>query len=149
MIYVNVIVTVIIVSEKKNRRYFFCTNLLVVLKSSAWLRIKRGYVLERRSFSYTDLGIIRIENIIKNNIQHLMTQIFWKLRPLFCINVLFNCYLLVSDYQSVTLKLHRKLESWRAGHTCVLWYSFRVSCKSISCLTFFSCVNGHMKILTP
>jgi len=149
MIYVNFIITVIIVSEKKNRRYCFCTSLHIVLKFSAWLHVKSGYVLERRSFSYTDLGIIRLENIIKNNIQHLMTHIFWKLRPLFCIIVLFNCYLLVSDYQSVNLKLHRKLESWREGHTCVLWYSFRVSCKSISCLTIFSCVNGHTKILTP
>ena len=124
MIYVNFIITVIIVSEKKNRRCCFCTNLHIVLKSSAWLHIKRGYVLERRSFSYTGLGIVRIKNIIKNNIQNLMTQIFWKLRPLFCISVLFNCYLLFSDYQSVSLKLHRKLESWREGHTCVLWYSF-------------------------
>jgi len=76
MICVNFIITVLIVSEKKKKRYFFCTNLHIVLKASAWLDIKRGCVLERKSFSYMDLGGIRIENIIKNNIQHLMTQIF-------------------------------------------------------------------------
>jgi hypothetical protein len=95
-------------------------------------------VVEWRSFSYTDLGGIRIDNIhvIKNNIQHLMTHIL-QIKTLVFINILFNFYLLVSDYQSVSFKLHRNLECWREGHTCVLWYSFRVSCKSISWLTFF------------